>query len=182
MFEFNVTGIEDAIKAIESFAVTIPDKMDEVIERLMNDGYSIASAAFAKALYSGENDVIVDPPVWEGDTMVMYANGEAVAFIEFGTGKKYEKYPEQIPGSKENPYVTLHLSAREEYGKKKAKRGKWQYVGEPGNLGKIQHVKKNGELVIVTEGNPPARAMYGAAEAVANRERALEIAREVFNR
>ena len=96
MFNIKITGIESAIQKLEAYNKFIIDRTQKVAEQLMQAGYEVASIGFSNARYAGTNDVEVDLPVWEGETLVLRANGNAVAFIEFGTGKGYyEDYPNQ---------------------------------------------------------------------------------------
>lgn len=95
----------------------------------------------------------------EGDGYAVYAQGEQVAFIEFGTGVYYNgsesyllKRPKEIAGIGE-------------FGKHKGMQNTWGYYSENGNLQ-------------LTHGNPPANAMYYASEDV--RSKIMEIAEEVF--
>lgn len=143
---------------------------------MMDEGYQVASVLFTDALYAGTNDVVVDAPVWEDDRLVLRANGNAVAFIEFGTGKFYEDYPNQ------DAYSKLGLSQRGEYGKGKGAHPPWRYIGDAGNLGVVLKHKSDGTDVIQTYGNPPARAMYQATVTLTDQQRLTEIAREVFGK
>ena len=175
MFNIKITGIESAIQKLEAYNKFIIDRTQKVAEQLMQAGYEVASIGFSNARYAGTNDVEVDLPVWEGETLVLRANGNAVAFIEFGTGKGYyEDYPNQ------EAYSKLGMSQRGEYGKKKGAHPPWRYIGDAGNLGVVLKHKSNGTDVVQTYGNPPARAMYQATITVADKEKALEIAKEVF--
>ena len=155
--------------------------MKIVVERLTQEGFIIARASFQTAIYAGNNDVEVSEPVWRDDnTLVITAEGKAVAFIEFGSGTFYEDYPTDIPGEATDPSA-LGIVPHGEYGKKKGANPPWIYVGEPGNVGMVIHEKSDGKTVVKTLGNPPARAMYQASVHMANKNRAIEIAREVFS-
>lgn len=183
MISLKVTGIEKALEKLDFFESDLEPRMQEVVNRLMADGYLVASAGFKNAAYPGFNDVEVLTPVWEGDLLVLRAEGNAVAFIEFGTGKKYEKYPTDIPGESVDPYSALGMSQRGEYGHKRGSSPKgWVYAGSIGNGGLAFPMESRGMQVNWTMGNPPARAMYQAAVTVADRQRAIEIAREVFSK
>lgn len=174
MFNIKITGIESAIERINGYKVFVVARTQRVAEKLMEAGYDVASIGFSKALYAGTNDVVVDSPVWKGETLVLRANGNAVAFIEFGSGKFYEDYPNQ------EAYSKLGMSQRGEFGKKKGAHPPWRYIGDAGNLGVVLKHKSNGTDVVQTYGNRPARAMYDATITVADKEKALEIAKEVF--
>lgn len=180
MIDIKVTGIGEAIKNLNAFKQSLKPRMQELVERLMNEGYEVASYAYATAEYAGTKDLTLNTPVWDGDRMVLVADGEAIAFIEFGTGTRYEEYPGDIPGDGGNPYATLGMAGRGQFGKGNGANPPWRYVGDPGDIGYVIATKKDGRTVVETIGNPPARGMYQAAVTVADQQRAMEIAREVF--
>lgn len=175
-----VSGIDRALSQLKRYSRTVDDKIKDVIERLMDEGFDIAVSEFEGALYAGVNDVTVLYPYWQGDTMVLAADGKAVAFIEFGTGTNYYDYPDQ-------DVYTAHpdLKPHGEFGKKHGKEVRWWYKGEPGTGGRPKrHTRKDGTVWYDTVwstswGNPPARAMYQASKKF-DRDHVLEVAREVF--
>lgn len=175
-------GLQDILDKVHRLENGLPKLLQEVCEQLMEYGFAVARAGFISAAYPGTNDVVVFAPEWEDDKLVLRAEGQAVAFIEFGTGKKYEDYPTDIPGDSADPYSDLGLSERGQYGHKRGSNPKgWVYVGDPGKGGLgVPLESKPGR--VWTMGNPPARAMYSAAVAVADRDLALQIAREVFSK
>ena len=63
------------------------------------------------------------------------------------------------------------------YGQGKGNQSSWGYYGEAGTNGRIIKTTDKGDLVI-TRGNPPARAMYEADKAIMSQ--ILKIAKEVF--
>lgn len=184
MLEIKITGVDEALSKLTEYKRTFPDKLKEVVELLMYEGYQVAVAMFNEAIYEGTNDVTVDLPFWEDDRLMLYAHGEAVAFIEFGTGTIASPYPTTIEGKTIDPYSKLHLSRRGEYGKKHGENPPWYYPAERGlgNKGRPKRISEGNysDKWAIAYGNPPARAMFSATETVANKERALEIAREVF--
>ena len=176
-FQVQITGLEKTLQAIK----TVKDeqlnvstgRFRDLVARLMTEGYEIAQAGFANAQYAGENDVVVAVPVWRGNTLVLSAHGNAVAFIEFGTGTFYQPYPDSEMASRAG------VVPRGEYGKKKGRKPPWRYVGVAGNAGVVKHHKSDGTDVVETYGNPPARAMYEASK-VFNQDHVMEVAREVL--
>ena len=174
MIRFNVSGIEKTIEAIQRLNNGIESKMHELLERLMEEGYTAAAYAYAVANYAGDKTISLDLPKWEGDTLVLTASGEKIAFIEFGTGTVYERYPDS------SVYSRLQMANRGQFGKKKGANPPWVYVGNPGDIGYEIATKKDGKSVVRTWGNPPARGMYEAAVTVSDKKRIKEIAREVF--
>ena len=173
-----VSGIDRALSQLKRYSRTVDDKIKDVIERLMDEGFDIAVSEFEGALYAGVNDVTVLYPYWQGDTMVLAADGKAVAFIEFGTGTNYYDYPDQ-------DVYTAHpdLKPHGEFGKKHGKEVRWWYKGEPGTGGRPKrHTRKDGTVWYDTVwstswGNPPARAMYQASKKF-DRDHVLEVARQ----
>ena len=174
MINIRVSGVDEVVRALKELKASTKEKLHMLAERLMNEGYDIAVRGFDEAKYAGTKDVKVDPPVWEGDTLVLRAHGNSVAFIEFGTGKHYEEYPDESMLSK------IGAVGRGQYDKHKGEHPPWIYLGDAGDLGEIKAYKKStGEPIVSTMGNPPARAMYDASK-VLDKEHVLQIAKEVF--
>jgi hypothetical protein len=174
MVSVKVSGINDTIKHIKRVKKGLNGKMRELLERLAEEGYNVASAKFDEALYAGDKHAMVLKPIWKRNRLILSAIGESVAFIEFGTGTHYD-YPDDYPEeSKEG------VTERGQYGKKRGSNPPWTYVGEPGNTGAIIHTKKDGRTVVKTYGNPPARAMLQASLTMRDMARIEQIAKEVF--
>ena len=147
--------IEAAAKEMHRYADWVSQKEAELRSRLASLGATVASIQFSRAIYSGTNDVSVHVDD-TGSVAVIYAEGESVAFIEFGAGATYGyghpmaaelgvgpgTYPEG-KGHWDNP------------------KGWWYAHG--------QH----------TYGNPPAQAMLAARDAMVSD--ITSIAREVFS-
>lgn len=114
-------------------------------------------------MYAGTNDVVISvEPTATGYKVV--ATGQAVLFIEFGTGILNPEHPQS------SEFGFSHGT----YGKGKGANEKgWIYVGEQGNAG--QPIR---EGVYRTYGNPPAKAMYYAAKDM--KAEIYTIAKEVF--
>lgn len=165
-----VTGLEKAVRKLEAYKKSLEGKTHVFLEHLAQVGIDVADVAFRTAQYDGENDVVVSgEPEWIDDnTLVITASGSAVKFIEFGTGVHYT---EQHPKAGEMGMV------RGEYGQGKGSQDSWGYYGNPGTNGRV--VKENGKgSLVITHGNPPARAMYDAGKEM--REQVRAIAKEVF--
>ena len=105
-------------------------------------------------LYNGTNDVSVRVDN-TGSVAVIYAEGEAVAFIEFGAGDRYGHGHPQAGDLGMGPGT--YPSDKGLWNNPKG----WWY-------GHSQH----------TYGNPPAMAMYQAVQAIT--EQVTTIAKEVF--
>ena len=146
-------SIGSAIQELKRYKEWIAAKENELRIRLATMGATVASIQFSRAIYNGVNDVSVRVDN-TGSVAVIYAEGKAVAFIEFGSGAKYG------------------------YGHPEA--GK--FGTGPGTYpGKGNWNKPNGWFYGHNKhsyGNPPAMAMYQAREQMV--EQLTQIARQVF--
>ena len=149
--------ITAAAQELRRYAVWVEQKEAELRSRLASRGATVASIQFARAVYNGTNDVSVRVDD-TGSVAVIYAEGESVAFIEFGSGKRYGSGHPQAgefgfgPGTwSDGPDGKGHWDNP---------KGWWYGHG--------QH----------SYGNPPAMAMYNAVQAIT--EDLTQIAREVF--
>lgn len=147
-------SIQAAIKELRKYKKWIADKERELRIRLAARGATVASIQFARAIYSGTNDVSVRVDD-TGTVAVIYAEGSAVAFIEFGSGATY--------GYGHPMNSELGTGA----GTYPDGKGHWN---DPNGwwFGHSEH----------TFGNPPAMAMLKARDLIV--EELTQIAREVF--
>lgn len=147
-------SISAAIKEVKRYKAWVLAKEAELRQRLAMLGASVASIQFSRAIYSGSNDVTVRVDN-TGSVAVIYAEGESVAFIEFGSGAKYgyghPNAGELGVGPGTYPDGKGHWDDP----------NGWYYAHG-------QH----------TFGNPPAMAMVKAVQEMA--EQLTTIAREVF--
>lgn len=152
--ELTNESIGKAVKEIKKYQKWVTKKEAELRSRLAMRGATVASIQFARAIYTGSNDVTVRVDN-TGSVAVIYAEGEAVAFIEFGAGATYGYGHPQAGELGVGP------------GTYPDGKGHWD---DPKGwwFGSSQH----------TYGNPPAMAMYRAVQEIA--ENVTEIAREVF--
>ncbi len=166
--------IDVAIEAIEKLQESLDKKTKLLAERLADIGIEQASVSFQNALYDGINDVTVESsPTWvDENTLVIKASGQAIAFIEFGTG---------VWNTGWHPKAAEHGALRGEYGQGKGQNKAWGYYGDPShaNSGTAHVVSGSKGTVIVTRGNDPNYCMYDAAQAM--RQEVERIAREVFS-
>jgi hypothetical protein len=165
---YDKKSIDEAIKELQKIKQQIPIKEAELVRRVAELGLKVARAKFFSALYAGKNDVVcrVDQ---SGTTAYLIADGEAVGFIEFGTGVRHPEHP----GFKD--YVPPKHGT---YGKGLgANPGWWDYYGDPGNKGHVI-TTKSGKTKVRTSGNEPAMAMYEAINSMS--EQIAQIAREVW--
>jgi hypothetical protein len=152
--ELTNKSIGKAVREVQKYAEWVTRKEAELRSRLAMRGATVASIQFARAIYTGSNDVTVRVDD-TGSVAVIYAEGEAVAFIEFGAGATYGYGHPQAGEFGAGPGT--YPDGKGHWDNPK---GWW--------FGSSQH----------TYGNPPAMAMASAVREIA--ENVTEIAREVF--
>lgn len=153
---FDPKSINEAVKAVKRYKKEFEAKEKEFVRRIAELGVSVASTGFATADYDGVNDVQVTM-THSGDKAVVTAFGEAVGFIEFGTGVRYPEW--DASGMEYTP--PKHGTYGQ--GRGKSPHG-WFF--------------KQGEALRHTYGNQPAEAMRTARDTMV--ERVIQIAREVW--
>jgi hypothetical protein len=156
--ELSAKSIGDAVREVRRYQKWVAKKETELRSRLAMLGATVASIQFARAIYAGSNDVTVRVDN-TGSVAVIYAEGEAVAFIEFGAGV-YHNPGEPCPDPRPAGIVGIG-----EYGKGYGKRQTWVFRDEAGEK-------------VFTHGNPAAMPMWYASEEM--RSKITQIAREVF--
>ena len=161
-------GLRDAERQIQEYKATLNKKAQEFAKALADKGLDVAKVRFANAEYAGSNDVSCRVEQSE-NTCTIIADGKSVAFIEFGTGVAHSAYGGELP---------VGVGEHGTYGKGNGKRDHWSYYGDPGNDANTVMYKDKGTLVI-TSGNEPAMAMWGAVEEMASQVEATW--REVWN-
>lgn len=159
-------SIDKAIKELEKYKKDLLQKEQRLLEGLANIGVREASVRFTTAMYDGVNDVTVALEKTSNGYAIV-ASGQAVAFIEFGTGV-YHNGGEPYPNPRPEGIVGIG-----EYGQGKGKRRAWFYKGEAGSSGEMQ---KNG--VVKTRGNPAAMPMWYASEEM--KRSILQVVKEVW--
>jgi hypothetical protein len=152
--ELTNESINNAVKELRRYATWVSKKEAELRMRLAQLGADVARISFAAAVYDGTNDVTVRVDQ-TGSVAVIYAEGQSVAFIEFGSGAKHGYGHPQAGELGMGP------------GTYPSEKGLWD---NPKGwwYGSGQH----------SYGNPPAMAMYKAVQEMA--EQITQIAREVF--
>lgn len=151
-------SINQAIKDLKRYKSWVHEKETELRIRLATLGATVASIQFSRAIYNGSNDISVRVDD-NGSKAVIYAEGESVAFIEFGSG---DKYGHGHPEAGKFGFGPGTWSDGDE--------GKGHWDNEKGWwYGHGQH----------SYGNPPAMAMYKAVQEIT--ENVTRIAREVFS-
>ena len=152
--ELTNQSIGSAVKELQRYAEWISRKETELVSRLAQIGLLVAKINFASAVYDGSNDVTVRVDQ-TGSVAVIYAEGEAVAFIEFGAGAKYG------------------------YGHPRA----GEFGAGPGTYPSEKHLWDNPKGWWFGDGqhsygNAPAMGMWKAVQEIT--EQVTKIAREVF--
>lgn len=155
---FDKKSIDNAIKEVKRYKQEFEAKEKEFVKRLAELGVSVASSGFAMADYDGVNDVQVTM-THGGGSAVVTAFGEAVGFIEFGTGVKYPEWDASVMEYTPPKHGT--------YGKGRGKNPHGWYFKQ-----------SDGVTARHTYGNPPAEAMRTARDVMV--ERVIQIAREVW--
>lgn len=152
--ELTNDSVKNAMKELRRYKTWVTQKEAELRSRLAMIGATVASIQFSRAIYSGSNDVSVRVDD-TGSVAVIYAEGESVAFIEFGAGATYGYGHPQAGEFGVGP------------GTYPDGKGHWD---DPKGwwFGSGQH----------TYGNPPAMAMYQAVQEIT--ENVTKIAAEVF--
>jgi len=164
-----VTGLTSLIKKVERKQRTLPDKVREIATKLAEIGVSVARIGFSTAIYDGKNDVVVNDPQWISDnTLQIVSQGNAVAFIEFGSGVHYR--------NDKHPLESKFGLYRGMYGFGHGKNDFWYYEGEPGTNGVPLHGAWEGWYM--TQGNPANRCLYNASKEM--RQKILEVAQGVM--
>ena len=148
-------SINRGIKEVQRYKEWVMRKEKQLRTELAAVGATVASLQFSRAIYNGSNDVTVRVDD-TGSVAVIYAEGESVAFIEFGSGAKYGYGHPQAGELGVGPGT--YPDGKGHWDNPKG----WWY-------GHGQH----------SYGNPPAMAMYDAVQKMT--EDLTRIAREVFS-
>ena len=166
MITIKFRNLNKIINRVERLGKLFDKKTVKFLDELSKIGINTADVTFSTAQYDGTNDVEVDDkPHWVSDTkLYVSAHGKSITFIEFGSGVFY---PKRHPKDLELGFI------RGEFGLKKGSHPPWVYVGEPGSKG-----RELGRGRVLTYGNPPAMAMYQAAQDM--RDSIEKIAKEVY--
>lgn len=150
----SINGLDSTISHMKTLNDNLLNKTSTLVAHLINAGYEIANYRFGIAQYDGINDVSLSMS-FSGNTATLTASGQAVLFIEFGSG---------ITFTEENPKAVELGFIRGTYGKGKGSNLNWVYIGDKGSNGEVIRTTVDGETVVRTKGNPPANAMYEASK------------------
>lgn len=150
-------GIEQAIKEYENWQKTLETRIEQFVKRLSEMGAEVAKIRFTAAVYDGDMSDIAVQVEHDGKKATIYATGQAVGFIEFGTGVAFAEHPSG-------------LYAHGTYGDGKGSNPNgWVYDGVPGPTAQPVYNRKGEQKPGVwrTKGNPPACAMWESATQMA---------------
>lgn len=148
---FDYASVSRATRRLDEYFADLIEKANRVCERLATIGAVRASLDFSRAIYNGTNDVAVTvEPIDNG--YAIHATGNAVLFIEFGSGASYGYGHPEPEGYGPGTYPG---------------KGHWD---DPNGwwYGSHEH----------SYGNPPSAAMYHAKQDVL--QEVQRIADEVF--
>lgn len=155
--KLSAKGLQDTQDALVEYQTELQSKAERFVRALGEKGLAVAEIRFANAKYAGKNDVKCDIKT-DGTKCTIIAEGNAVAFIEFGTGVTHSGW-----GAAGLP-LPDGIGEHGTYGQGKGNRKGWFYYGEAGNAG-VPVADKPG--LNYTSGNDAAMAMWGAVEEMA---------------
>ena len=161
-------SIGAAIREYAAWRKDIESKTKEFVQALAEEGVEVARVGFSEAVYDGTNDVTCHVEKKDDLTSAVVATGNAVLFIEFGSGITYNNF---------HPEAEDLGMERGEYGYKLGRLPEWRYSGEPGTNGEVITTGPHAGQ-IKTRGNPANMAMYNAKADL--EDRFAEIARRIF--
>lgn len=159
--------VDDLIKAIDKLQGDLKKKCGEVVKRLIDIGYDVASSEYAAAPYAGTFDIVVtktavtelSPGVYQGE---VHANGTAVLFVEFGTG-----IVNSVAPAAEYEMVDTAILPHGSYGQGKGASGKpWIYNGTFSAAHAPAGTTDFGGGRVRTYGNDATPAMYEARKRI----------------
>lgn len=127
-FTVRTVGLDSAIERLRKMSHNLKDDFEEVARRIAEEAYERVSRGFSpeEAVYDGVNDTEVEMEKTE-DGYIIKARGEAVLFIEFGTGVYFNGggvYPDPPDG----------ILGIGEYGKGNGKKSYWYFTNKDGNV------------------------------------------------
>ena len=146
----NSRSINRAVRELNRYADKLEAAEGKIAEAVAESGVGTASDIFKNAPYAGYNDVSVHVES-DGDEARLVAEGEAVAFIEFGTGVVMGQGP-TLP----RPPGVVGLG---QYGLGRGAHPPWHYYGVMGVSPPEGTYRPKDANVVVTHGNPPAGAL-----------------------
>lgn len=179
--KIKINGLDRLLKHLDNITINIDKMAKDILEQLANIGVRQAKLMFDSAVYDGNGNVEV---YWVYSNLLkvqVVATGEAVMFIEFGSGIKYNSGTTNPLRETTKPAV----GAIGTYGNKQGATGKRWFYNNVSPKNPTNDYKGVGDTITYfetrktsygaitrqrtrvlnsssTKGNPPARAMYGA--------------------
>ena len=168
----NPRSINKAVRDLERYADKLEAAEGKIAESVAEVGSQIAGQYFFEAQYAGLNDVSVHVETEESSARVV-AEGEAAAFIEFGTGV--------VMGQGATLPRPPGIVGLGQYGLGHGAHPPWVYHGvmgvnpPPGTV----RLGANSDKIL-THGNPPAGALMRASNEM--EDQAAEIVRKELSK
>ena len=156
----DVKSINRCMQQLQDYSRWLHKKADQLAKKLADMGVVNASIEYSRAIYTGNNDITVRVEQKGEGRYAITADGEALLFIEFGTGITFS-------------YVQHPQNA--DFGM-----GPGTYPEGVGHWDDPRGWYLPGSGSVHTYGNPPSMTMYETAKGL--REQLQEIAQEVFSR
>lgn len=160
-------SIADAIQQVRDYRQSLKPIAYKIAKMVADYGVEYAREAYETADYDGDKQIDVKIDERKNGYAVV-ADGEAVCFIEFGTGVYYNSTNTGYPLHRPEGLVDIG-----EYGLEHGRDESWKYVGNPGTMG-----QPLGNGAIKTHGNVAQYVLATTAELM--EERIREFAKEVF--
>lgn len=163
--------IDKALKELEEYKRWVKKKVSVFMQRLKDEGLTDLSVRWASTLYDGIDASQLSAEDTANGFNLM-ASGQAVCFIEFGTGVHFNGSG-SYPGEKPEGVVDIGM-----YGYGYGKHDYWFYHGDP-NFATAGGTAANGKKnTVITHGNPANAHMYNTTKWI--KENFVRIAKEVF--
>lgn len=157
-----LSDLTDMINTVKNMRKRL-ENLNNELDNVANYATNAMNYRFSTSLYSGYNDVVcVKNGINNG--FQISATGNAVMFIEFGTGISY---PDSHPMANE-----LNIK-HGTYGKKKGNYPSWYYYGTGGKTGEYVKTTEKGDLY-KTSGNPANMPVYLTSLAVQQKLKELK--------
>ncbi|MBR0161953.1 MAG: hypothetical protein IJQ02_11820 [Oscillospiraceae bacterium] len=147
------SGIDELIRGLDEYRKWLEEKCEALAERLAAMGALRASMGFSAAIYSGENEHEISTERVGEHEYVVRADGEAVLFVEFGSGLVGFGHPE---------FGACGPGTWPGKGHWNDPKGWWFPTNDPAYAKKSS--KKTGKMYGHTYGNPPNMPLYGAVK------------------
>ena len=155
---FDNSTWDEAFDALRMYQDWLNLCTEKFIRLMAQRGVEIAQVNFNNAIYAGVNDVQVrftEKKLKNRYRATVIAEGEAVAFIEFGTGITQADNPME-----RSEVVKGNIVPHGWYGKGMGANPKgWIYNGQPGNAPDTYEIKPG---VVRTRGNPANSSLWNA--------------------